>query len=350
MVGTHFETMGGVASVVSVYRSSGMFDRRCVRYFPTHRDGGAAVKIYLAMTTWLSFIWPMLMGQLKLVHAHVASRSSYWRKCFFLVPAIWRGVPTILHLHGAEFRLFYDEECRGWQKRLIRYVFDRCSLVVVLSDEWQRWVRSITVNPRVEVLFNPVVPPSVGPKKSSALPPSLLALGRLGQRKGTYDLLEAAARLRADGLDFRLRLGGDGELEQARRRAVELDLADRVDFLGWVSGAAKEAELQHASVFALPSYNEGLPMAILEAMAAGLPVVSTPIGGIPDAVRDAVDGYLVKPGDIDALTRRLGELLGDSNLRMRMGQSARQRAIQLFSADAVLPRLESLYDELLAES
>jgi glycosyltransferase involved in cell wall biosynthesis len=173
-----------------------------------------------------------------------------------------------------------------------------------------------------------------------------LFLGRLGARKGVYDLLEAFVVVARHFPESRLRLGGDGDLDAVRNRAADLGIADRVDVLGWVSGEAKNQELAKADVYALPSYNEGLPMSVLEAMAAGLPVLTCPVGGIPDAVTNGVEGFLVPPGDVPALSSRLQALLADESLRQRMGDTARYRVQTQFSASAAIERVGVLYEEL----
>jgi glycosyltransferase involved in cell wall biosynthesis len=145
---------------------------------------------------------------------------------------------------------------------------------------------------------------------------------------------------------LRVLLGGDGELELVRARALELGIADHVELLGWVRGEDKERLLAAAVLYVLPSYNEGLPVSVLEAMAAGLPIVSTPVGGIPEAVTDGVEGYLVEPGNVQALADRMDRLLGDQDLAMRMGESARRKVELVFSANAVVPQVEAMYLDL----
>jgi glycosyltransferase involved in cell wall biosynthesis len=144
----------------------------------------------------------------------------------------------------------------------------------------------------------------------------------------------------------RARLGGDGELEQAGAAAKSLGLGERVELLGWVGPADKPHLLGTATVYALPSYHEGLPMSVLEAMAAGMPVVTTPVGGIPEAVTDGVEGFLIQPGDIDALRERLQRLLSDSELARRMGEAGRRKVESTFASSIVMPRLERMYVEL----
>ncbi len=162
-----------------------------------------------------------------------------------------------------------------------------------------------------------------------------------------YDLLEAVARVAPEFPDLRVALAGDGEVREVEDRARALGIKDHIHVMGWVSDEAKERLLREAAVYVLPSYNEGLPMSVLEAMAVGLPVVSTAIAGIPDAVTDGVEGRLVTPGDVDALAGALFELLGCAETRRRMGLAAREKVRRTFSAEVVLPQLEALYGELL---
>jgi glycosyltransferase involved in cell wall biosynthesis len=164
-----------------------------------------------------------------------------------------------------------------------------------------------------------------------------------------YDLLSAAARVKANCPSLKLRLGGDGELAQVANYAHELGLEGQVEMLGWVSGKEKETELNKAWLYALPSYHEGLPMSILEAMAAGLPILSTPIAGIPEAVTDGVEGFLVPPGDVEMLADRLEKLLNEPGLARQMGAAARKKVEDSFSSQVVLPKLEHMYSELGVE-
>jgi glycosyltransferase involved in cell wall biosynthesis len=174
----------------------------------------------------------------------------------------------------------------------------------------------------------------------------LLFLGRVGEAKGALDLIDAVARLKHRFPDITLAMGGDGDIDVAMERVHLFELSANVRFLGWVRGADKERLLQQATVYVLPSYSEGLPMSVLEAMAAGLPVVSTSVGGIPEAITDGEEGFLIQPGNVDALVNRLSLLLGDFEMRQRMGDAARTKAQALFSVDCVLPKIESVYASL----
>jgi glycosyltransferase involved in cell wall biosynthesis len=345
MIGTAIDTQGGVSTVVGVLKGAGLFDRCGLLYIPTHRDGGAGAKLAALASAWLRYMGLLLAGKVALVHAHTASRASFWRKSLFILPAFLARVPVILHLHGAEFQVFYGKECSAWARRFVRWVFQRVSQVVVLSGSWESWVRASFPAAKVRVIANPILVPELATKTERS-PRTLLFLGRLGKRKGVYDLLRAVAGLKSAYPDLRVLLGGDGELDAVRAEASALGIGGQVELLGWVKGADKARLLNEASVYVLPSYNEGLPMSVLEAMAHGLPVVSTPVGGIPEAVRDGVEGFLVTPGDVEGLVDRIGRLLADPALRERMGDAARARAEAAFGAPGIVERWVALYGEL----
>jgi glycosyltransferase involved in cell wall biosynthesis len=143
-----------------------------------------------------------------------------------------------------------------------------------------------------------------------------------------------------------LLLGGDGELETARQRAVERGVSSHVEILGWVRGEDKRRLLEYSTVYVLPSYNEGLPMSVLEAMAYGLPVVTTSVGGIPEAITDGVEGFLIDAGDVHSQAERLVLLLDDPELSRRMGELARRKAELIFSVECIVPQLENIYKQL----
>jgi glycosyltransferase involved in cell wall biosynthesis len=347
MLGTSINTQGGVASVLLIYKAAGLFERQGVELIPTHADGGRWRKIIVFVQGLLRYLRLLFRGRIAAVHVHMSSRASFWRKSVFMMAAFLMRIPTILHLHGSEFAIFYEDECGRIAKCIVRFVFNQARQVVVLSKTWQRWVSGVCNNPNVCAIYNPVQLPATRTPFKTRETQTLLFLGRLGERKGSYDLLRAVARISGDFPDLKLLMGGDGEIEAVREEAQRLGIADRVELLGWVRGSYKTTLQSRASVYVLPSYNEGLPMSVLEAMAAGLPVISTFIGGIPEAVMDGVEGILVKPGDIEALAAALRRLLSDSNLRRQMGEAARLKVENVFSVDRIVPQVEALHRELL---
>ena len=140
----------------------------------------------------------------------------------------------------------------------------------------------------------------------------------------------------------------DGDLDAVREAIAAEGLEGAVTLLGWVRGEAKERELHEAEVFVLASYDEGLPMALLETMARGKAIVTTPVGGIPQALRDGLDGLLVPPGQPQQLADALLRFAGDAGLRDRLGASSRERVRSLYATDTVLAQLDRVYAEVLS--
>lgn len=158
--------------------------------------------------------------------------------------------------------------------------------------------------------------------------------------------MEALALLKDRYPQLKLAVGGQGELAQLKARAAALGVAERIEELGWVTAGRKQDELARAAIFCLPSHAEGLPMALLEAMAAGKAVVSTGVGGIPDALRDGDNGLMVEPGKVDALAAALGKLLGDDGERRRLGARARATIEQEFESGVVIGQISAVYQQL----
>lgn len=176
-------------------------------------------------------------------------------------------------------------------------------------------------------------------------PRMVLFLGRLDAQKGVETLLAAWGEVAARLPETVLVICGQGPQEGALRAlTTQSGLADRVRFLGPVPDP--EAYLRAAAAFVLPSWHEGLPNALLEAMATGLPCIATTIGGTLDMAADEREALLVPPGDASALAKALLRILTDSDLAGRLGAAARRRIVAEFSLDDVVTRYEQLYQEI----
>jgi glycosyltransferase involved in cell wall biosynthesis len=171
-------------------------------------------------------------------------------------------------------------------------------------------------------------------------PTEILFVGRLTAEKGQAVLIDAVARLLADGTPVRLTLAGDGPTRRALEAKVErLGVAGAVEFLGAVGQPDLLKCFERADVFCLPSFAEGLPVVLMEAMARGLPVVTTPVAGIPELVVDGVNGLLVPAGRADLVAVALGRLAGDAALRSALGLAGRQAVEAEFEIDGCAARV-----------
>jgi glycosyltransferase involved in cell wall biosynthesis len=346
MLGPALEARGGVSAVMRLYRRGGLFDRWPIVHIPTQIDRRPRDKLRLAVVACARYSRLLATGRMAVLHVHGASGWSFRRKLPFMLAAFALHRPVIFHLHGGGFLEFYDRHCDQVQRGLVRLVLRRAARVVLLSSEWEEPIRGIEPAARVLTIPNPVILPDLGDVASSRRKPTIAFLGRLEAEKGIYDLLEATHLVQQRVPETRLVCGGEGDMANVQRRAAQLGLASSVDCLGWIDEDARSVLLATSTVFALPSYYEALPMAVLEAMAAELPVVATRVGGLPSLITEGEEGFLVPPGDVPGLAESLGKVLADPTLARALGRRARERVRAAFSAATVLPRLEALYGEL----
>lgn len=336
---------GGIQSVIEAYNEAGFYSPGSSRFIPTHVEGGMWIRVRTASRAFAVVGMLLLRSRVSLLHLHMSMRGSFWRKALFLLLGRLKGVPVIIHLHGSEFELFY----RGSDvltRRVIRGVFNRAADVVVLSESWRRFVGNLTTTP-VTVVGN-FVPDRFDPSRAKRIrePRAVLFLGQFGRRKGVYDLLEAFVTVRQHVPDAILYCCGNGEVERTRSMVLELGLSGGVEVPGWIDGNEKLELLHRCALFVLPSYNEGLPMAIIEAMSFSMAIASTNVGGIPELV-DERNGKLVEPGDQTALARSLIQLLeNDGEDIAEKGKVSRERYEAEYSPKAALTRMHRVYSSL----
>lgn len=331
MLGAAPETRGSIATVVDAYRAHGLFARWPISYVAMHGAKGAG-----------EFAALLAQHRRVLLHLHTAPHASFWRGSAYMGAALAARCPVLLHLHGSDFDRFYDA-CSAAARALIRFLLERAACVAAPSQRIASSLLSLAPDARVRWLPNPV---SIPVKEQTARPNLILFLGKLEPLKGIFDLLEAVSQLRAALPDVRLVCAGEGDRVAVARYAERLGISDAVKFTGWVGPSGKRALFESAAVYALPSYSEGMPMSLLEAMAAGVPAVASPGGGIPEVMVDGVSGFFVAPGDVASLQRLLRKLLIDRKLGARIGAAGRETVRLRFAPERALPRLEEIYADL----
>ncbi len=343
MVGTDLRSIGGISTVVRGYIDAGLFDRIDCTYVATHRSGAKWRKLLVALSGWMRVLVRLHTLAAPLVHVQLSSRASFWRKAVVCLLARLAHRPYLLHVHGSEFADFY-QECSPAARRLVRAVLARAALVLALSEAWRTTLQQISPQARIEVLMNavPLPPPDGVPAPGPQ--PTLLFFGEIARHKGVFELARAFARVADELPELRLIYAGTGSgVEETRRLVEQFGLGGRVEFTGWLQAQRKRATLAGATMFVLPSFVEGMPMALLEAMSFGLPVIATPVGGVPEIVTHERDGLLVPSGDIDALAAAITRLTSDPELRERLGRAARETVARRFSLDAAVEQLLGIY-------
>ncbi len=343
MLGPAAASRSGMAGVVDAYRSHGLFKLWPIDYFETHADGGFARNARLTLAALRRFACLVATQRQLLVHLHSAPDRGFARDALFMALAVAARRPVILQLHGTGFRRLHDAAGR-FGRAFIRLLLEQAACVVVPSEAQRLWVRGVSRRARVAVVPQPAAP--VEPAGEAGRANLVLFLGRLEPAKGLFDLIEAVAGLRSALPDVRLVCAGEGDRDAVLRHAKRVGIADALRFTAWVGPSGKRALLESAAVFALPSYEEALPLGVLEAMAAGVPVVTTPLGGVAEILVDGVSGFLHAPGDTATLERLLRKLLLDRKLAARVGAAARESVRLRCAPQRALARLGDLYSEL----
>ncbi|SEO15068.1 Glycosyltransferase involved in cell wall bisynthesis [Nitrosospira multiformis] len=344
MLGTDSTSRGGIASVVTLLEEEGFLEQQNVRYITSHTEGSLFKKLTTGLFATLQVFWYCSFAKPAVVYVHSASGISFIRKSIFLAIARVFRCKTVFHLHGATFHHFAETESGPLLRWWIRRTLERSSTVIALSESWATFLSTYAPAATIQVIPNSVRFGMQSPEREEA--GRILFLGHVGKRKGIFELLKALSLLKDSLPDIRLVICGDGELDLARKTADELGIGSNVEFLGWIDADQRAEELARASIFTLPSHDEGLPMAMLEAMAAGKAIIITPVGGIPEVIKDRENGLLVPPGDAHALAQALREILEDSSLRKILAENALRTVETRFSAPAMMEQLSLVYERL----
>jgi glycosyltransferase involved in cell wall biosynthesis len=337
------KSLGGIASVMRVHASTDLWGLAKCRLLCTYSERSSFSKIISALRAY--FLSPFLIYRSTLVHIHLAAQKSMIRKLPIVLLTKLMRRPYIVHLHaGSESSLF--EETPAW---LMRLTFLLSYRVIVLSESWSSSIKQHLPYTRTTVIYNPIAMPTLsGPREANSKTVILFA-GKLEMRKGYRDLLDAAAIVLKDFPDIEIRLAGHGEIEQAKQQVRNLGIEKSVTFTGWATPNQMKEHFRAASIFCLPSYHEGLPMAVLEAMSYSLPVVATPVGGLPEVLSDGWNGLFAQAGNVESLASRLLLLLREPALGAVLGINASETIARVCGLNRIERELENLYCEVDAE-
>ncbi|MET4611299.1 glycosyltransferase involved in cell wall biosynthesis [Rhodococcus sp. PvR044] len=340
---------GGMATVTRLMLDT-PDSRFAISSVATYVDGSLAQRLRVGVRGMIVASWCLLRGRADVLHVHLSHGGSVIRKSLPLLTARAIGVPAVIHGHSFDFAGWF-EGLPAFAQRLVRAALPATRWLVLGEGLAQQYADCMKLPPaKVGVLYNAVRIPRSRVHQGDADPVRAVALGRLGTRKGSYDLIAALAILpREVRSRLQVTVAGDGEIEEVRTAAREAGVQDIVAVVGWIGPIERDDLLGRSHVFVLPSYDEGLPMALLEAMAHGLVPIATPVGSIGEAITDRVDGLLVTPGDRGALVDALSAVVLDDALRTRLAAAARDRA-SAFDLNRWYCELGSVWDGLARDS
>lgn len=340
-LGVSMRTKGGMTAVLVSYKKY----IEDMQFIPTWKLGNKLVKGWYALQALTRCFFAYSFNKtIEIVHIHGAANASFYRCKMFIRQAKKYGKKVILHEHAADFREFYAE---AKDKKEIIETINTCDRLIVLSQSWKEYFSNIGVDEtKIAVLNNIVSPPTIKNQEHTDDKLHLLFLGEISKRKGGYDLLRAIAENKGTFENrLCLRMGGNVVDGDIRKYISDNRLSEIVSYEGWIAGDNKIDCLNWADVYILPSYNEGLPIAILEAMSYSHPIISTPAGGIPEVVHDKKNGILVEPGNIQQITSSLKYYMDNKDVIKKQGAESYQ-IVQNFFPKKVFSDLKTIYQSL----
>jgi glycosyltransferase involved in cell wall biosynthesis len=340
VVATSRKTRGGITSVVRAHELGMQWEKFHCRWIETHRDGSGLIKIWYLLKSLIEYFF--ILPRYNIVHFHLSEPPSAMRKLVFFLGARLLRKKTICHFHAFSVETTINSKYR-W---VYKYLFEKADCVIVLSSYWKNELnKKFNLSGKIRVLYNPstaeILPKAYETKKQ------ILYAGTVNARKGYADMIKAFAKIANMHRDWKIVFAGNGEIKQGKALAENLGISSQTIFLGWVSGTAKDQAFKESSIFCLPSYAEGFPMSVLDAWAYGKPVITTPVGGIPDVAQDGENMLLFNPGDVEHLAKQMELMICSEALRNKIAEASAAMAKEMFSIDSVTKKLGEIYENLI---
>lgn len=343
MIGPARSVHGGISGVVNNFYEAGLAEKVDLTYVGTMVDGSKFRKLLQAAIAYVKFC--IKLPQSQIVHINMASDVSYYRKSIFIRTAYKFRKKIVIHQHGGDFRTFYQSQLSDKGKKRLESIFVQANAVIALTSFWKKFFSQIVDEENIVVIPNGISIPQVKGRQYGNH--KLLFLGRICKEKGIRELVETVTELSNEYKDIQLFLGGifeDNDLKKMAEGYSEL-----ITPLGWIEGNEKRKYLEKCDIFILPSYFEGQPVSILEAMSYGSCVIASRVGGIPQMIEDQEEGLLIKPKDKNSLKSALVKALENEKLRERLGTAARKKVQKEFSIDQSMEKLLEIYRKMLED-
>lgn len=337
VIGTSSKTRGGITAVINAYQTTNLWKEWNCVWLETHIDRSNVLKILFFLKSFLKYI--VQLPKASLIHVHLSAPVSAIRKYPFLFLARIFKVPIIIHFHAFSTDSTVDKK----YFRLYNKIFNIANTIIVLSESWkQGLIKDLNIDSRkIQILYNPC--PRIINSQEIKKTNTVLYAGTLDDRKGYKDLIYSFSNIALFYPEWKLCFAGNGEISEGKKLAKDLNIQHQVVFEGWVYGNKKHKLFEEARLFCLPSYAEGFPMAVLDAWSYGLPVITTPVGGIPDVAVDGENMLLFNPGDIEVLSEKLKNMISNQDLRDKISEASLSFSRKEFSLDTIVFQLNNIY-------
>lgn len=343
MIGPARSVHGGISAVVNNYYEAGLSEQIHLKYIATMVDGSKGRKFLQAIYAYLVFL--AIMPFYQILHVNMAADASCLRKKVFIDTAWLFGKKILIHEHGGDFESFYYERCSQKQRASIKISLNHAEVFLVLSESWKHFFSKLVKEDKIHVLQNGILIPAK--EKTDYSSHKVLFLGRLCKEKGIGELLDAVPIILKEIPDFKLILGGIWENDNEALRKKAKELSETVKCPGWISAKERDELMEECSIFVLPTWFEGQPVSLLEAMAKGMCVAASAVGGIPQIMgEEGENGVLLPAKDEKALADALIRLLSDESRRVNLGKNARRRITAFYDINQKVEALMAFYQML----
>lgn len=337
--------MGGMATVIHNLQNDRDLNQEFdIDIYESYIDGNRLQRSLYSIYAFVRFLFTR--RGYDIYHIHMASRGSAFRKGLYVRCAKHWHKKVIIHIHSGIYTEFYNG-LPTWGKNYIKQTLASADDVIALSDGWRDKIRDaigitncIAINNGIDTDHYAAARTDVTVNQHT-----FAMLGHLCRTKGTYDLVEAVKIAVQIVPDIKVYLAGDGDEQQIAELVQQGNLENSITLLGWIDDAQKIDLLQKVSTIVLPSYGEGLPMSMLEGMAAGKAIISTTVGAIPEVIQEE-NGILIAPGDVSALADAMVRCCTDAAMMERMSANNIRCVEQRYSTRNMHAELAALYRTL----
>ncbi|MBO9599937.1 MAG: glycosyltransferase family 4 protein [Cohnella sp.] len=334
---------GGVSSVVKSLMTEMEKRGDTVRLYSTYIDSVHPIlRVLHSLIRVFGFIARLHPFTFDVFYLHACAFGSFYRKFIYVMLLRMLRKPVILHQHAADLELFLNKNrFNNWLGKL---AFKSSTKIFVLSDHMKRITQAVTDNGNIHIIENPVRVPEFSRTDDQRPKARFVFLGEIGKRKGIYDLIQAISRLTDEQKSkIHLDIGGNKELDTLNAMIRRYGLENTCTVHGWVDGEKKYALLKEATAYILPSYFEGVPISILEAMSYELPVISTNVAGIPEIVLHRYNGLIIEPGDIEGLKQSILYLAENLEITKQYGRNSRL-LVEKHDVSVIVDKITGLFE------
>jgi glycosyltransferase involved in cell wall biosynthesis len=345
VVGADLSNNGGIASVVkTLYKVENKgyeYDLLKTYYY---KDKSAFFELMILIKAIIIYQFKLLSFKYPIIHIHSSMNVSFFRKSIFLLEAKLFRRKTIIHIHSSAFDDFFINST-GFKKKYIKFILSLPDKIFVLCNDWKNKIEA-THQLTSDVIYNPITLKTPYSYKAKPQVLNILFLGFFIPTKGIEDLMTITKHFKnTDKVKFTI--GGKGDMEDFIKDFIKTNELTNVDLVGWVGDVQKKKFLDELDVLILPSYKEGMPISILEAISNSMPIISTNIAGTPELVYTGQNGFLCKPGEIECFIKAIEFFINAGDETFNQFRKKSRDIANNFSDELIVKQIEEIYTSLL---